>query len=144
MMNWKGCGKKRSWPNFKVLSRHLRSGTDKNTKRLSQDSQSPGWSLNPGLTEHEAGAFYSLPRLSVRPVDGSIKHVLSVGQYLRDYTAQHRRRQRISIRNTAWLILFWETVAVYSEKHDTHKNLKGEVQGYWLLKQVVHRVTTVL
>jgi hypothetical protein len=27
-MNWKGCGRKRSWPNFKVLSRHLSGRTE--------------------------------------------------------------------------------------------------------------------
>jgi hypothetical protein len=30
MMNWKGCGRKLSWPNFKVLSRYLSIGTEKN------------------------------------------------------------------------------------------------------------------
>jgi hypothetical protein len=46
MMNWKGCGRKRSWPNFKVLSRHLPGGTEENHENLSQDSRSPAESLN--------------------------------------------------------------------------------------------------
>jgi hypothetical protein len=34
MMNWKGVGRKRSWPNFKVLSRHSPRGTEKNQEKL--------------------------------------------------------------------------------------------------------------
>jgi hypothetical protein len=30
MMNWKGCGRKWSWPNFKVLSWHMFEGTEEN------------------------------------------------------------------------------------------------------------------
>lgn len=41
MMNWKGFGKKLSWPNFKVISRNLPGGTEKNHKK-SQDIRYPG------------------------------------------------------------------------------------------------------
>jgi hypothetical protein len=41
-MNWKGCGRKRSWLNFMVLSRHLSGRTEKTTKNLHQDNRSPG------------------------------------------------------------------------------------------------------
>jgi hypothetical protein len=34
MMNWKGCGRKRSWPNFKVLSRQLPRGAEENHGNL--------------------------------------------------------------------------------------------------------------
>jgi hypothetical protein len=30
VMNWKGFGRKRSWPNFKVLSWYSPEGTEKN------------------------------------------------------------------------------------------------------------------
>jgi hypothetical protein len=30
MMNWKGCGRKRLWPNFKVLCQHVRGGNEEN------------------------------------------------------------------------------------------------------------------
>jgi hypothetical protein len=30
MMNWNGFRRKHPWPNFKVLSRHLHGGTEKN------------------------------------------------------------------------------------------------------------------
>jgi hypothetical protein len=33
MTNWKGFGRKRSWPNFKVLSRHSPGGTEKNHEK---------------------------------------------------------------------------------------------------------------
>jgi hypothetical protein len=34
-MNWKGCGRRRSWPNFKVLSQYLPGGTEKNHEKTS-------------------------------------------------------------------------------------------------------------
>jgi hypothetical protein len=34
MINWKGFGRKQSWPNFKVLSRHLPGGTEEDHKKL--------------------------------------------------------------------------------------------------------------
>jgi hypothetical protein len=33
MTNWKGCGRKRSWPDFKVLSHYLPGGADENRKK---------------------------------------------------------------------------------------------------------------
>jgi len=54
MMNWKGFGRKRSWPNFKVLSWHLPGGTEENHKKLSQDSWSLGRDLNPGPPKYES------------------------------------------------------------------------------------------
>jgi hypothetical protein len=36
-MNWKGFGRKRQWPNFKVFSQHLLGGTEKiHKKKLSE------------------------------------------------------------------------------------------------------------
>jgi hypothetical protein len=34
MMNWKGCGKKWSWPNLEVLSPHLPGETEENHKTV--------------------------------------------------------------------------------------------------------------
>jgi hypothetical protein len=42
MMNCKGFGRKRSWPNFKVLSRYSPGGTEESHKKLNPDSRSPG------------------------------------------------------------------------------------------------------
>jgi hypothetical protein len=33
MMNWKGCGRKRKWPNFKILSYNLPEGTKEHNGR---------------------------------------------------------------------------------------------------------------
>jgi hypothetical protein len=33
MINWKGFGRKRTWPNFKVLSQHSPGGTKENHKK---------------------------------------------------------------------------------------------------------------
>jgi hypothetical protein len=50
MMNLKGLGRKRSWPNFKVLSRHSPGGTEENHKNLNQDSRSPEPRIEPGTS----------------------------------------------------------------------------------------------
>jgi hypothetical protein len=47
MMNWKGYGRKRSWPNFKVLYQQLPGGTEGNHENP-QDSRSPSRVLSPG------------------------------------------------------------------------------------------------
>jgi hypothetical protein len=39
MMNWNGFGRKRSLPNFKILSRHSPGWTEENHKNLNQDSR---------------------------------------------------------------------------------------------------------
>jgi hypothetical protein len=59
MMNWKGCGRKQSWLNFKVLSRHLPGGTENYGN--CQDSQSPGQDFNLGPPKYEEGMFTTQP-----------------------------------------------------------------------------------
>jgi hypothetical protein len=54
-MNWKRCGRKRSWPNFKVLYQHLSLVTEESTKDFSQYSRSPARDSNLGPPEYEAG-----------------------------------------------------------------------------------------
>jgi hypothetical protein len=58
-MNWKGCGRKRSWPNLKVLSRHLRGETEGN------DGKIPVSALPMPPTDYEAGVLTARPRRSV-------------------------------------------------------------------------------
>jgi hypothetical protein len=60
--NWKGFGRKRSWPNFKVLSWHSTGGNEENYENLNQDSQSPGRESNPGPPEYEVGVLSTRPR----------------------------------------------------------------------------------
>jgi hypothetical protein len=59
MANWKGFGGKRSWPNFKVLSRHSPGGAEENHEKP-QDSR--GRESNPGPSEYEVGALTTRPR----------------------------------------------------------------------------------
>jgi hypothetical protein len=54
-MNWKGCGRKRSWPNERCYFGIFLEGLRKTKKNLSQDSWSPGRDLNPGPSEYEVG-----------------------------------------------------------------------------------------
>jgi hypothetical protein len=48
MINWEGFGRRRSWPNLKVLSLHSPGGTEANYEN-SQDGRSPGRDLNPRI-----------------------------------------------------------------------------------------------
>jgi hypothetical protein len=48
MINWKGFGRKLSWPYFNVLSRHSPGGTEKTTTNLNQDSWLSGPKFEPG------------------------------------------------------------------------------------------------
>jgi predicted Fe-S protein YdhL (DUF1289 family) len=57
MMDCKGCGRKRSWPNFNVLSWHLPGQTEKSTEILSQVDQSMGRDLNQEPSDYEEGVY---------------------------------------------------------------------------------------
>jgi hypothetical protein len=56
-MNWKGCGRKRSWPNLRYYPGICLEGLRKTTKNLSQDSRSP--------PEYEAGELTTQLQRSV-------------------------------------------------------------------------------
>jgi hypothetical protein len=64
-MNWRGCGRKRSCPNFKYYTGICLEGLTKTMKNLSQDSRSPGRDSNPGPPEYYAGMLTTRPRRSV-------------------------------------------------------------------------------
>jgi hypothetical protein len=79
-MNWKGFGTKRSWPNFKVLSRHSRGETEENQENLSQDSRSPGQRIDPGTPEYEVRVLTTRPRRLVsRLLKSILYHLLLKG-----------------------------------------------------------------
>jgi hypothetical protein len=50
-------GRKRSWPNFKVLSQGSLGVTEKSHEKLKSHSRSLGRDLNPGPTEYETGVL---------------------------------------------------------------------------------------
>jgi hypothetical protein len=56
MVNWKGCGRKRSWPNFKILSRHSPGRTEENHKTI-RIAGRWGRDLKPEPAEYEAGVL---------------------------------------------------------------------------------------
>jgi hypothetical protein len=64
-MNWKGCGRKRSWPSLRYYPSIFLQELRKTTKILSQDSWSLGRDLNPGLPEYEAGVLTTQPKRSI-------------------------------------------------------------------------------
>jgi hypothetical protein len=56
-MNWKGFGRKWSWPNFKVLSWHLPGGTEENHEKPQSGLLVSRPRFNPGPSEYEAGVL---------------------------------------------------------------------------------------
>jgi hypothetical protein len=59
-MNWKGFGRKQTWPN----GRYCLEGLRKIMKNLSQDSQSPHQDLNLGPPKYKAGIIITQPQRS--------------------------------------------------------------------------------
>jgi hypothetical protein len=51
MMNWKGCGRKGSCPNFRYHPRNFLEGLKRRHENYNQDSWSLGQELNPGSTK---------------------------------------------------------------------------------------------
>jgi hypothetical protein len=64
-LNWKGCGRKRPWPDFKKLSRHSPERTEENHESLSLNRQFPGRYFNPRPPKYEAGFSTTLQRRSL-------------------------------------------------------------------------------
>jgi hypothetical protein len=64
MMSWKGCGRKRSWSNFKVPFYLLPGGTENNHERPLA-SRSLGLDLNPGRSGYERGVLTTRLRRTV-------------------------------------------------------------------------------
>jgi hypothetical protein len=75
VMNLKGCGRKRSWPNLRYCSGICLEGLRKTTKIISQASRSPGRDLNPGSPVYEAGELTARPRRFGLPVEDSLFRV---------------------------------------------------------------------
>jgi hypothetical protein len=65
MMNWKGFGRKRSWPNFKVLSRHSHGGTEEKNENSINIVSFRGRESKTGSPEYEVWVLTSRPRRSV-------------------------------------------------------------------------------
>jgi hypothetical protein len=56
MMNVKGFGRKRPWPNFKLISQYSPGGTEENYKSLSQDIPVCGPRFEPGSFRIRSGS----------------------------------------------------------------------------------------
>jgi hypothetical protein len=54
MMNWRGCGNKRLWPNLRYCPGNRLEVLRKNPKNLSQDNRSSGQDFNPGHPDKES------------------------------------------------------------------------------------------
>jgi hypothetical protein len=50
-MNWKGCRRKRSWSNFKVLSRNLHGGTEESHENPQSGKQVSGPRFEPNMNQ---------------------------------------------------------------------------------------------
>jgi hypothetical protein len=64
-MNWKECGRKRSWPNLRHYHCICLEELRKVSKDLSQDSRFPVQDFNPGLPEYETGVLTTRARHSL-------------------------------------------------------------------------------
>jgi hypothetical protein len=51
MMNWKGFGRKRLWPYFKVLPRHSPGGTEKTHEKPQLGQPVAGTRIGPGTSQ---------------------------------------------------------------------------------------------
>jgi hypothetical protein len=65
-MNWKVCGRKRSWPNIRYYPGNCLQGLRKTTKDLSHDSRSLVRDLNTGSPKYGTGVITTLSRHSVK------------------------------------------------------------------------------
>jgi hypothetical protein len=111
-MNWKGCGRKRTWPNLRYYPRMCLEGLRKTTKHLSQDSRSPGRDLNPGPPEYEAGVLTTRSRHSVcglvdidftLMMEAESSSETSASSYLPDYTVPSSVCSHfVSSKNCVW------------------------------------------
>jgi hypothetical protein len=72
--DWKGCGRKRSWPNLKYYLGIGLEGLRKTTKNLSQHSRSPGRDLNPGPPEYEGVLSTRLRNSALTRIATNIMH----------------------------------------------------------------------
>jgi hypothetical protein len=57
MMNWKGCGRKRSWPIFRYYPEMFLEERKETRDISNQASRSTGRNLNPRPREYEAGVL---------------------------------------------------------------------------------------
>jgi hypothetical protein len=127
IINCKGCGWNRSWPNFKVLSQHLLRGTEKTTISFSLYSQSLGQDLNPGPPKYEAALSTSRPWHSVLAVK------------MEAYAPHKHWHTAIKLHGTAIHITIY-TVFDYKWVHQSDFLLKDYSNGvlkiyYW---KVIH------
>jgi hypothetical protein len=65
-MNWKGCGRKRSWLILRYHPGIRLDGLRKTMTKISSDSRFPERDMNPGPPEYEAGVLTNRPRRSVK------------------------------------------------------------------------------
>jgi hypothetical protein len=68
MMNWRGFGRKLSWPNFMVLSWHSPGGTEKPWKTSIRIAGRQGREINPGPSELKVGVLTTRQQRSVTNV----------------------------------------------------------------------------
>jgi hypothetical protein len=99
MMNWKGYGRKRSWPDWRYYPGICLERLRKTTKNLSQDIPSMGRDLNAGPPEYEVGVLTNRPRLSVHGSFVVLRQNLKPPAYTSVKTPVHLRFTGASVQN---------------------------------------------
>jgi hypothetical protein len=73
MMNWKGFGRKQTWPNLKVLSQHFSGETEQNIRKTSARTVcSLGRDLSQGFRKYEAGVLNTQARRCITVIRDSL------------------------------------------------------------------------
>jgi hypothetical protein len=91
-MNWKGCGRKSSWPNLWYYPGICLEGLRKTMKNLSQNSRCPNRYLNPGPPEYEAGVLTTQPRGLVTALHNNGKQMRCMNSCNRRYVDLHSKQ----------------------------------------------------
>jgi hypothetical protein len=130
MMNWKGCGRKRSWTNFKI-SKNLLGETEENNEHLSQDSRFPGrdfepvtsriWSRNDNHWTAMFSNFYVGVHVIMNRKLSFVENAeVSFWRGLYTGTNEVMRKQEI--------------VIIMTKKYSTHGESGFHLRDSWLLK----------
>jgi hypothetical protein len=131
-MNWKGCGRKRSWYNLISYPGICLEGLRQTTKDLSQDSPSPCPDLNLEPLECEAGVLTILPR---RLVSHCGIHLCSRGTQVES--------QPCYLPSWGFSFFLLSTPPPYRFLHSKHISISFKFRTWKSIGSVMSNVTTM-
>jgi hypothetical protein len=78
LMNWKGCGRKQSWPPLRYYHEIRLGGLRKVTRNLSQDCRCPNWDSNRNPPKSKSEVLLPQPACSVNWYETKLNSFYSV------------------------------------------------------------------